>query len=49
MERDIVSIRMFPQKFTKLLKPAFSFLRQQGLISVPYIDDSWLTTDSFHL
>ena len=42
-------LALCPRKFTKLLKPVFSFLRQQGHISVPYIDDSWLTADSFHL
>lgn len=31
-----------PRKFTKLMKPVFSTLRQQGHLSSPYIDDSIL-------
>ena len=42
-------LALCPRKFTKLFKPVFSFFRQLGHISVPYIDDSWLTADSFHL
>ena len=42
-------LTLCPRKFTKLLKSVFSVLRQQGHISVPYTDDSWLTADSFHL
>ena len=38
-----------PRKFTKLLKPIFPILRQQGHISVAYIDDSWLTAENFTL
>ena len=40
-------LALCPRKFTKLLKPVFSILRQQGHISVVYIDDSWLTADNF--
>ena len=39
-------LALCPRKFTKLLKPVFSILRQQGHISVAYIDDSWLTADT---
>lgn len=39
-------LALCPRKFTKLLKPVFSLLRQQGHISVAYIDDSWLTADN---
>lgn len=35
-----------PRKLTELLKPFFSLLRQQGHISVAYIDNSWLTADN---
>ena len=31
-----------PRLFTKLLKPAYSHLRSQGLVSVAYIDDCYL-------
>jgi len=40
-------LALCPRKFAKLLKPVFSILRQQGHISVAYIDDSWLTADTF--
>ncbi len=36
-----------PRAFTKILKPAFSSLREEGHPSVIYIDDSFLTGDSF--
>ena len=39
-------LALCPRKFTKLLKPIFSILRQQGHISVAYIDDSWLTAEN---
>ena len=39
-------LALCPRKFTKLLKPVFPILRQQGHISVAYIDDSWLTADT---
>lgn len=42
-------LALCPRKFTKLLKPIFSILRQQGHISVAYIDDSWLTAENFTL
>ena len=42
-------LALCPRKFTKLLKPIFSCLRQQGHISVAYIDDSWLTAENFTL
>ena len=31
-----------PRLYTKLMKPIFSLLRNRGLISVYYLDDSWL-------
>ena len=37
-----------PQKFTKLLKPVFAHLRNQGHISVVFIDDSWLKSDQYN-
>ena len=40
-------LALCPRKFTKLLKPVFSLLRQQGHISVACIDDSWLMADNF--
>ena len=40
-------LALCPRKFTKLLKPIFSILRQQGHISVAYLDDSWLTAENF--
>ncbi|CAB4031951.1 Transposon Ty3-G Gag-Pol poly [Paramuricea clavata] len=36
-----------PRKFTKLLKPVYSQLRKNGHISVVFIDDSWLTSDTY--
>ena len=39
-------LAFWPRKFTKLLKPLVSSLRQQGHISVTYIDDLWLTADN---
>ena len=42
-------LALCPRKFTKLLKPIFSCLRQQGHISVAYVDDSWLTAENFTL
>lgn len=35
-----------PRIFTKLLKPVYSTLHNQGFISVGYIDDSYLQADS---
>jgi hypothetical protein len=36
-----------PRKFTKLLKPVYSSLRQQGHVSSPYIDDFILIGDDY--
>ena len=36
-----------PRKFTKLMKPAYSVLRQLGHINSPYIDDSYLQGGSY--
>ena len=40
-------LALAPRKFTKLLKPVYSSLRQKGHISSPYIDDSILMGDNF--
>jgi hypothetical protein len=37
-----------PRKFTKLMKPVFSYLRQQGHESSPYIDDSFLVGNDYN-
>ena len=37
-----------PRKFTKLLKPVYSVLRQLGHVSSPYIDDSYLQGDDYY-
>ena len=37
-----------PRKFTKLLKPVYSVLRQLGHASSPYIDDSYLQGDDYY-
>ena len=36
-----------PRKFTKLMKPAYSVLRQLGHINSPYFDDSYLQGGSY--
>lgn len=36
-----------PRMFTKLLKPMYSVLRQQGHVSSAYLDDSFLEGDTF--
>ena len=36
-----------PLLFTKLLKQPFAMLRRQGLLSVVYLDDSYLEGDSY--
>ena len=36
-----------PRKFTKLLKPVVSFLRERGIILVIYIDDIWITAAEY--
>ena len=33
--------------FTKILKPPFSNLRAQGLLSVVYVDDTYLQGDTY--
>ena len=35
-----------PRLFTKLLKPVYGSLREQALLSVGYIDDSYLQADT---
>ena len=37
-----------PRKFTKLLKPIYTTLRQQGYLSSGYIDDSYLQGDTYN-
>ena len=36
-----------PQPFTKILKPAYSFLRSKGHVSFGYMDDSCLQRDTY--
>ena len=36
-----------PRIFTKILKPVFAYLRSLGHVSVYFIDDSWLSGDSY--
>ena len=38
-----------PRVFTKVMKPAFSYLRQRGHVSSGYIGDTFLQGDSYHL
>ena len=38
-----------PRKFTKLLKPVYSTLRNLGHLSVAYTDDSYLQADTYEL
>ena len=40
-------LALCPRKFTKLMKPAYGYLRQQGHLSVSYIDDSYLQGDDY--
>ena len=40
-------LALCPRKFTKLMKPAYSVLRQLGHINSPYIDDSYLQGGSY--
>ena len=40
-------LALCPRKFTKLMKPAYCYLRKQGHLSVSYIDDSYLQGDSY--
>ena len=40
-------LALCPRKFTKLMKPAYCYLRQQGHLSVSYIDDSYLQGDDY--
>lgn len=40
---------MWLRKFTKLLKPVYSTLRQMGHLSVAYIDDFYLEADIYDL
>ena len=39
-------LALCPQKFTKLLKPVYAYLRSLGNVSVAYIDDSYLQGDT---
>ena len=38
-----------PRYFTKLMKPVYASLRQQGLLSAVYIDDSYLQLSLIHI
>ena len=40
-------LALCPRKFTKLMKPAYCYLRKQGHLSMSYIDDSYLQGDSY--
>ena len=40
-------LALCPRKFTKHMKPAYCYLRQQGHFSVSYIDDSYLQGDDY--
>lgn len=40
-------LALCPRKFTKLLKPIFSLLRNKGHVSVGFIDDTWLSSDKY--
>ncbi|PFX18965.1 Gag-Pol polyprotein [Stylophora pistillata] len=42
-----IGLACAPRLFTKLLKPAYEHLRQKGMISSAYIDDSYLQGDTF--
>ena len=37
-----------PRKFTKLMKPIIIFLREKGIVLIIYIDDIWVTAQSYH-
>ena len=39
-------LALAPRKFTKLIKPVFAHLRQQGHISTAFLDDSLLLAES---
>ncbi len=41
-----IGLACAPRLFTKLLKPVYGTLRAQGLLSVGYIDDSYLQGDT---
>ena len=40
-------LAFYPRKFTKLMKPAYCYLRKQGHLFVSYIDDSYLQGDNY--
>ena len=42
-----IGLACAPRLFTKLLKPAYEHIRQKGMISSAYIDDSYLQGDTF--
>ena len=42
-----MGLALCPGKFTKLLKPAFAYLRKCGHTSVIFIDDSWLKSAQY--
>lgn len=39
-------LALAPHKFTKLLKPLFTELRQEGFVSISFLDDYLLLSDS---
>ena len=38
---------MAPRVFTKILKPFFSLMREEGFLVLGYIDDSLILADSY--
>ena len=42
-----IGLALCPRKFTKLLKPVYSYLRKKGHLSSCYIDDSYLRGDGY--
>jgi hypothetical protein len=43
----IFGLASAPRVFTKIMKPVFAFLRQQGISSFYYIDDSLIEAETF--
>lgn len=44
---QIFGLASAPRVFTKIMKPVFAYLRQQGISSFYYIDDSLIEANSF--
>jgi hypothetical protein len=43
----IFGLASAPRVFAKIMKPVFAFLRQQGIASFYYIDDSLIEAETF--